>query len=113
MFGGHAMKMNENIAQLFERMAQRDPAAMGECIDQYQGLVRSLARQFLRNGQSQSIDHAEVEDVVQDVFVTVWNNAHRFDRTRGSESTFIGTIARRNLINRYRRRRRSNRRRRA
>ena len=41
---------------------------------------------------------------MQEVFIDVWRSADRFDDTRGSEATFIATIARRRLIDRHRKR---------
>jgi RNA polymerase sigma factor (sigma-70 family) len=82
---------------ILKRVAAGDSAAVDECLRQYGGLVWSLARRF-------STDHAESEDAVQEVFIDVWRSAHRFDETRGSEATFITTIARRRLIDRHRKR---------
>lgn len=44
----------------------------------------------------------DAEDAVQEIFVSVWKNADRFDPQKGSEVTFIATIARRRLIDRMR-----------
>ena len=82
---------------VLKRIAAGDSAAVDECLQQYGGLVWSLARRF-------STDHAESEDAVQEVFIDVWRSAERFDETRGSEATFITTIARRRLIDRHRKR---------
>lgn len=81
---------------LLGRMADGDQAAVGECITRYGGLVWSLARRLLR-------DHAEAEDGVQEAFVAVWQAAGQFDPTVAKESTFVGMIARRRLIDRRRR----------
>ena len=70
-------------------------AAMQECIDQYGGLVWSLARRL-------SVDPAEAEDGVQDVFIELWKHAERFDPNVASETTFVAMIARRRLIDRQR-----------
>jgi len=82
---------------ILKRIAAGDSAAVDECLRQYGGLVWSLARRF-------STDHAESEDAVQEVFVDVWRSAERFDEAIGSEATFITMIARRRLIDRYRKR---------
>jgi RNA polymerase sigma-70 factor (ECF subfamily) len=63
----------------------------------YGGLVWSLARRQLRS-------HADAEDAVQEIFIDVWRNAARFDPAVASESTFIAMIARRRLIDRFRKR---------
>ena len=82
-----------------ERVAAGHSLAVEECLQKYSGLVWSLARKLCPN-------HADAEDSVQEVFIEVWRHAGRFDPQVASESTFIGTIARRRLIDRFRRRRR-------
>lgn len=80
---------------LLEKVAQGDQSSVAACLDQYGNLVWSLARRFL--GKS-----ADAEDAVQEIFIEIWSNADRFDATKGSEVTFIATIARRRLIDRLR-----------
>ena len=80
---------------LLEKVAQGDQAAVAACLDQYGNLVWSLARRFLGNS-------ADAEDAVQEIFIEIWSNADRFDSDKGSEVTFIATIARRRLIDRLR-----------
>lgn len=75
------------------------PGALTECMEQYRGLVWSLARELLRTS-------ADAEDAVQEIFMDVWRSAGRFDRRIASEATFVATIARRRLIDRARRARR-------
>jgi RNA polymerase sigma-70 factor (ECF subfamily) len=41
---------------------------------------------------------------VQEIFVEIWRNAEKFDPEVASEATYIAMIARRRLIDRYRRR---------
>jgi RNA polymerase sigma-70 factor (ECF subfamily) len=81
---------------VLQRVAAGDGEAVRECLDEYGGLVWSLARRFLSNRQ-------DAEDAVQDIFVSVWQSAGRYDPSVGSESTFIAMIARRRLIDRLRR----------
>lgn len=47
-------------------------------------------------------DRAEAEDVVQDVYVTVWRKAADFDSARASPMTWLITIARNRAIDRLR-----------
>ena len=65
----------------------------------FSGLVWSIARQL-------SADPSDAEDAVQEVFIDLWRSAHRFDPAKGTETTFVATIARRRLIDRGRRRQR-------
>lgn len=84
---------------LLQRVASGDSEAVQACIDQYSGLVWSLTRRLCRS-------HADAEEAVQEVFVSVWENADRFDATIASETTFIAMIARRRLIDRRRKQQR-------
>jgi RNA polymerase sigma-70 factor (ECF subfamily) len=47
-------------------------------------------------------DREESEDVLQDVYVTIWRRADRFDPARASVTTWISTIARNRAIDRLR-----------
>ena len=55
---------------------------------------------------ARAIDAAAAEDVVQDVFLTVWRTAHTFDPARGSVRAWVVTIAQSRVANELRRRRR-------
>lgn len=80
---------------LLPGVARGDAGAVRACLDRYGALVWSLARRACRS-------NADAEDAVQEIFVSVWRNAGRFDPRRGSEVTFVATIARRRLIDRMR-----------
>ena len=84
---------------LLERIAGGEQSAVTECIDRYGALVWSLARRVCTT-------RADAEDAVQEVFISLWRSAGRYDSKLGSEATFIATIARRRLIDRVRRRQR-------
>src|SRR5215510_7474882 len=51
-----------------------------------------------------SLDRAGAEDLVQEVFLTVWRNAARFDPERGTVRAWILQIAHFRLLNELRRR---------
>ena len=80
-----------------ERVAAGDSPAVEECLQKYGGLVWSVARKLCPN-------HADAEDAVQETFIDVWRHAGRFDPQVASEATYITMIARRRLIDRFRRR---------
>jgi len=80
---------------LLQRIAGGDPAAVRECIDQYGGLVWSIARRLSRTP-------SDAEDATQEVFLDIWRSAGRFDASQGSDKVFIAMIARRRLIDRLR-----------
>jgi RNA polymerase sigma-70 factor, ECF subfamily len=80
---------------VLQRIASGEAAAVRECIDQYGGLVWSLARRLSRSP-------SDAEDATQEIFLDVWRSAARFDPAQGSDKVFIATIARRRLIDRLR-----------
>jgi len=82
-------------------VAAGQPDAIAACLDRYGGLVWSLARRNCPDEQA-------AEDAVQDIFVKIWQAADRFDANLASEATFIAMIARRRLIDLYRKRRPGN-----
>jgi RNA polymerase sigma factor (sigma-70 family) len=47
-------------------------------------------------------DREESEDVLQEVYLTIWRRADRFDSTRASVTTWVSTIARNRAIDRLR-----------
>ena len=80
---------------ILKRIASGDKSAVQDCLDNYGGLVWSLARRMSPNTD-------EAEDAVQEIFIDIWKNAARFDETQASETTFVAMIARRRLIDRLR-----------
>ena len=53
---------------VLHRVAEGDPQAVKDCIEQFGGLVWSLARKLCP-------DRSEAEDAVQEIFVSVWKSA--------------------------------------
>ena len=84
-----------NEPTLLQRVARGDSAAVSLVLDRYGALVWTITRRQL------GVDDAE--EVVQEIFIDVWKSAARYVPERGSEATFITTIARRRLIDHRRR----------
>jgi RNA polymerase sigma-70 factor, ECF subfamily len=82
---------------LLSRMAGGDQTALAELYDRFAGLVHGLALRIVR-------DHAEAEDVVQEVFVQAWRQAARYDASRGTPEAWICIMARTRALDRVRRR---------
>lgn len=79
------------------RVARGEPGAVRACVDQYGGLVWSLALKRTRSRE-------EAEDAVQEIFLDLWRSAERFDPRLSSEAGFVALIARRRLIDLARKR---------
>ncbi len=94
---GTAIRVDQ--PSLLERVASGDERAVQECMDRYGGLVWSICRRLCRN-----VDDAE--DAVQEVFIDLWSSAARFDSRVAAEQTFVAMIARRRVIDRWRKKRR-------
>ncbi len=82
---------------LLPRVAAGEAEAVRGCLDRYSGLVWSLASRMLGRG-------VDVEDLVQDIFVELWQKADRYDPEKGKEVTFVAVLTRRRVIDRLRRR---------
>src|SRR5919202_1664030 len=69
-------------ADLLTRMRAGDRSAVGELYDRYGRPAFALARRILA-------DVVLAEDVVQDVFLSVWRDPRGFDATRGSFASWL------------------------
>ena len=76
------------------------PELAPEQLDRHRRALTGYCYRMLGSG-------AEAEDAVQEIMVEVWKSVRqgRFDASKGSETTFVATIARRRLIDRLRKRR--------
>lgn len=86
-------------ADILRRIAQREHAALGELYDRVAGILFSTAVHILR-------DPREAEEVVQDVFLQVWNKAGTFDGALGSALNWTLGITRNRCIDYIRARQR-------
>lgn len=88
------------LEPVLERVAAGSKDAAEAMLDRFGGLVWTLARRFCP-------DRSEAEDAVQEIMADVWNSVRqgRYDPSKGSEATFVATIARRRLIDRIRKKR--------
>jgi len=82
---------------LLLKIASGDKSAVSDCVNRYGGLVWSLARKF-------TASQADADDAVQEIFISLWKSASRFDASKSSEMTFVAMIARRRLIDLNRKR---------
>ena len=80
---------------LLAAVARGDREAFATLYRTTSGLLLAICLKMLR-------DRAEAEDVLQDVFVTVWHKAPQFDATRSAAMTWLASIARNRAIDRLR-----------
>ncbi|HLH57028.1 MAG TPA: sigma-70 family RNA polymerase sigma factor [Verrucomicrobiae bacterium] len=92
----------EAQSRLLCRIAARDLQAMSDFYDQTAAPLFTLALRILG-------DAGEAEEVIQDVFVQIWEKATAFDPALGSAFHWALSIARHRAIDRYRSRQRRNR----
>ena len=76
---------------LVARLAAGDDEAIGEVFDRYAPFVFGLALKVSRNSSL-------AEDVVQEVFASLWRSPHRFDPSRGSLRSYLGVLAHRRAV---------------
>jgi RNA polymerase sigma-70 factor (ECF subfamily) len=81
---------------ILERVARQEEGSVDEMIERFGNLVWSIVRKFCFNP-------SEAEDAAQEIFVELWKAAPRYSSDVASESTFVGMIARRRMIDRVRR----------
>lgn len=86
-------------AQLLHRVARGDQGAFAALYDCYSKTLYSIAIRILS-------DPSEAEDVLQEVFVVIWEKAQSFDALAGKPFSWAVTITRNKSIDRLRARRR-------
>jgi RNA polymerase sigma-70 factor, ECF subfamily len=72
--------------ELLARVAAGEQPALRQLIDRHGRGLHLFAARYLGGSH-------DAEDVVQDVFFSVWYNAKRFDRAKGRATTWIYRIA--------------------
>lgn len=85
----------ESDESLLERVCRDDRHALAELFRRYAVKVRGIATRLLH-------DRQEAEDMVQEVFLLVHRDCHKFDPSRSSASFWILRMAHFRAISRYR-----------
>lgn len=83
------------LADLLPRIASGDRLAMRRLYDATSAKLFGVCLRILS-------DRDESEDVLQEVYLTIWRRADRFDAGRASVMAWISTIARNRAIDRLR-----------
>ena len=81
--------------QLLRRVSQRDREAFSQLYDRYSGILYSTVFRVLNHPD-------EASDVLQDVFVQIWDKAATYDPALGKPFSWALTMARNKSIDRLR-----------
>jgi len=91
----HPTSVTKDV-RLVQRIAAGDETALTHVYDQFAPTVFGVARRVLG-------DATAAEDVVQEVFVSLWERPHAFDGARGTLAAWLGMLAHRRAVDRVRR----------
>lgn len=80
---------------LMARIQEREPQALAELYDRYSGILKSLIMGVIHND-------AEADDLLQEIFMEIWNQAAHYSAQKGKPLGWIVTLTRRRSIDRLR-----------
>ena len=80
---------------LMARIQDREPTALAELYDRYSGILKSLIMGVIHND-------AEADDLLQEIFMEIWNQAAHYSAQKGKPLGWIVTLTRRRSIDRLR-----------
>ena len=80
---------------LLARVAKHERAAFEQLYDRYSNIIYATAMKFLK-------EDADAQDVVQDVFIQIWDKAKLYDPAKGKPLTWALTLTRNRSIDRIR-----------
>lgn len=78
-----------------QKIKVKDPEALKELYGLYHRLLFGMILSIVKK-------KVEAEDVLQEVFVTIWEKAHTFNESRGNVYSWIVTVTRNKAIDRIR-----------
>jgi len=90
--GSAALSSNE---ELLQRVATGDRSAFAELYDGTAPRVFGLVKRLLR-------DHAQSEEVTQEIFLEIWQTAARYDPNKGGAMAWMLTMTHRRAVDRVR-----------
>lgn len=82
---------------LMARLSDHEPESLKMLYKRYAAVLRGVVMRVVH-------DEAETEDVLQDIFVQVWDRADHYEPAKGKPLGWLVTLARRRAIDRLRQR---------
>lgn len=86
---------SDDEVELMKRIKAKDDKALGELYDLYNRLLFGMIISIVKKRE-------EAEDVLQEVFVKIWEKAYTFNEDRGNVYSWIVTLTRNKAIDRIR-----------
>src|SRR5216117_4439619 len=77
--------------QLMHGIQAEDPDALSQLYDRYNGILKALILRVIHN-------EAEADDLLQEIFMEIWNQAKNFSSQKGKPLGWMVTLARRRAI---------------
>src|ERR1700730_13432823 len=77
--------------ELMARIQAEDPDALSQLYDRYNGILKALILRVIHN-------EAEADDLLQEIFMEIWNQAKNFSSQKGKPLGWMVTLARRRAI---------------
>src|ERR687888_1219157 len=77
--------------ELMQAIQAEDPDALSQLYDRYNGILKALILRVIHN-------EAEADDLLQEIFMEIWNQAKNFSSQKGKPLGWMVTLARRRAI---------------
>jgi RNA polymerase sigma-70 factor, ECF subfamily len=77
--------------ELMRAIQAEDPEALSLLYDRYNGILKALILRVIHN-------EAEADDLLQEIFMEIWNQAKNFSAQKGKPLGWMVTLARRRAI---------------
>src|ERR1044071_9655206 len=77
--------------ELMNAIQREDPEALSLLYDRYNGILKALILRVIHN-------EAEADDLLQEIFMEIWNQAKNFSAQKGKPLGWMVTLARRRAI---------------
>ncbi|MFA6468121.1 MAG: sigma-70 family RNA polymerase sigma factor [Bacteroidota bacterium] len=88
-------KMSQRDIVLLEKISKKDATALSDLYDRHSILLYSIIIRILK-------EKTEAEDILQEVFVNIWENADQYDHRMGNPGAWLCRIARNRAVDRLR-----------